>query len=262
MCVLLQVGDIVTLTGRQTPKVYLGDSGIANVLRMTVTAYSVAEDWILGDVTIKHVYASPSNNGMPWEVQYTGCCRLSNLQNNKDQEWTLTALVDLTRARASARAKVLPIISLPYQDGSVSVFLPATTPSNEEVVSWYMSKPFDVGNAGGFSASKGSMATVSLQPAFGSLWGFSNPCLLKLINEPPCNYKPNPFLASVNPVTLFRLLRTDPQHIAISMEGWVRSDTDAGGVVLSTGRDGSSKAPAECATVTDDNRGICDVSTM
>jgi hypothetical protein len=229
---------------------------------MKVTAYSAIEDWILGDVSITHTYTSPSNNGLPWQVQYTGCCRLSNLENNKDQEWTLTALVDLTRAKASARAKVLPLISLPYQDGSVSVYLPATTPSNEEVVSWYMAKPFDVGNAAAFSASKNSLATVSLQPTSANGgWGFSNQCLLKQLDVAPCSYKVTQ-LPSMSPVTFFRLLRTDTQHMALSVEGWVRSDTDAGGVVFSTGRDDSSRAPPECVGVQNEDRGMCDVSTM
>ncbi len=252
----------MTLTGRQTPKVYLGDTSIADVLRMKVTAYSVAEDWILGEVKITHRYNSPNDNGLPWEVQYTGCCRLSNLENNKDQEWTLTALVDLTRAKASARAKILPQISVPLSDFPVSVFLPATTPSNEEVVSWDMAKPFDVGNAAGFSAAKGSMVTVSLGPTFKSFWGFSNPCLIKFADGCGANGATTaPTIYSISPNVFFRLLRTDVNHMAITVEGWVRSDTDAGGVIFSTGRDDINSYP-ECTGLTGADLGMCDVSTM
>jgi len=56
---LHQVGDTITLTGRENPRFYFGDDTLLNVLRMTVTAYSSIEDWVMGEITVKHIYSRP-----------------------------------------------------------------------------------------------------------------------------------------------------------------------------------------------------------
>jgi len=252
-----QVGDTVTLTGRQTPKVYLGDATIVDVMRMKVTSYSVAEDWIMGEVYIEHTYETPSNKGVPWEVQYSGCCRLSSLQNSKDQEWMITALVDLSRAVSSPRVQMLPIVHVPFEDNAQFV-IPATSASNQEVVHWSIAKPFQVGDAAGFSGS--SSISVSLKPSFqNSSWGLSNPCILRPTSA-ECGTSWVDHRGG--PSYFDRLLRGDNLDVSLTVEGWVLSTTVEGGVVVSTGRDSTPTASGDCAGLAGADRGMCEASTL
>ncbi len=84
---MLQTGDVVTLFGREEPEFSFGDSMTSRLLKMTVsrhaphtqaaqlasaaprlltrlshqiTAYSVKEDWIMGEVRLTHQYDSPT----------------------------------------------------------------------------------------------------------------------------------------------------------------------------------------------------------
>lgn len=55
----LQVGDIITLTGREQPRFYFGDDGMMNIVKLTVTAYSELEDWVMGETKITHTFETP-----------------------------------------------------------------------------------------------------------------------------------------------------------------------------------------------------------
>mmetsp|Transcript_22747 Transcript_22747/g.61858 ORF Transcript_22747/g.61858 Transcript_22747/m.61858 type:complete len:255 (+) Transcript_22747:119-883(+) len=105
-----QTGDIVTLFGTEDPEFNFGDSVIARSLKMKVTAYSVEEDWILGEVHLNHEYSGPTNSGLSWPVQFSGCCRLAGLQNNQNSPYLLTLQINLNNAPQSPRAVILPVV--------------------------------------------------------------------------------------------------------------------------------------------------------
>jgi hypothetical protein len=133
-----QLGDQITMTGRETPQFELGDEGLITKLTMDVIAYSVSENWVMGKTVIVHKYEYPNNAGNPWLARFSGCCRFSQLRNNGDKPWELFAQVDLTQASASPRVSVLPIVSVPKEskmpdedfDGVIGpkVIVPATIP--------------------------------------------------------------------------------------------------------------------------------------
>ncbi len=113
-----QLGDKITMTGRETPEFDFGDFKVIKdsaILTMDVTAYSEREDWVMGKVVVVHKYDTPNNDGNPWLARFTGCCRYSRLLNNADNPWELTAQVDLQLAPASPRVSVLPLVSVPQE---------------------------------------------------------------------------------------------------------------------------------------------------
>mmetsp|Transcript_19246 Transcript_19246/g.53265 ORF Transcript_19246/g.53265 Transcript_19246/m.53265 type:complete len:180 (+) Transcript_19246:88-627(+) len=100
-----QEGDVITLFGREAPIFDFGDLSIVRMLKLTVTAYSVQEDWIFGEISLTHKYSSPSNNGLPWIAQLQGCCRLSTLANNQNARYLLTA--EVFSLREMIRTRIL-----------------------------------------------------------------------------------------------------------------------------------------------------------
>ena len=102
---------------------------------------------------------------------------------------------------------------------------------------WTKENPFDVGNAAAF---KSGFTSLSLEP-------FMDKNALKCCtNREACAAEYLQKNPSVSPGCLGRLLRTDyqlpgtaglpPVSPAMTIEGWVKINTAAGGVVLSTGR--------------------------
>jgi len=237
-----QVGDTITLTGRETPRFYFGDDGFTNILKMQVKAYSTIEDWVMGDIKLKHMYPGPSDGGQPWLASFRGCCRSSQLANNKNGEWVIGAQIDLTKASMSPRAKVLPVVSVPFRpaDGSLpKVKVPAADAMNRNAVEWSLAQPWDVGNAAYFSREAQSFMSVPLQADFNgdsNVPGFSDPDTAAECTRDPNS--PN----SVSPGCFYRLLRTDSTLQAMTVEGWVKIQAPAdggepGGYVMSVGED-------------------------
>ncbi len=110
-----------------------------------------------------------SDVGRPWMASFQGCCRFTLLENNKDSEWLIAAQVDLVEAKASPRAKILPVISVPFKplgSGDPRIVLPAADPTNRNAVQWTLATPWDVGNAAYFSREKESFMSIPLQPEF------------------------------------------------------------------------------------------------
>ena len=131
-----QLGDKITMTGRETPEFDFGDNNLISKLTMDVTSYSVRENFVMGKVVVQHKYDTPNNAGNPWLARFTGCCRYSRLKNNADNPWELIAQVDLQKAPASPRVSVLPVVSVPMEPDLESsqrlpkVTLPATITAN------------------------------------------------------------------------------------------------------------------------------------
>jgi len=187
------------------------------VPKMHVTAYSVNEDWVQGEYRKTYTYSNPNNNGQPWIAKFSGCCRNSNLMNNKDASFSLTALVDLSLANKSPRAHSLPVITVPINNPRM--YIPSDD-NTDTAVSWHVATPWEVGNAASFDGN--SYMSMSLAPHHDVAYG---------TNAQWCdNSAPN------NPACFFQALRTAALPAAVTLEGWVRSNREAGGYILSTGR--------------------------
>ena len=80
-----------------------------------------------------------------------GCCRLSEIKNNAELGFELTAEVDLTVAKRSPRAATLPMITVPLAGkpvGTMAVPPSAYIPSRSgHDLEWSVGTPVDVGSA-------------------------------------------------------------------------------------------------------------------
>lgn len=136
-------GDVIEINGLEWPVFQTGD-GTMSYLTLTVTAYSQAEDWFYGVTTIDHTYSTPSKLGNPWVASFTGCCRLSNLENNKDRTWNLQSHVNLLLEEYAPHVKSLPIISVPENE-NVEFHIPAANPNHEKALGWALATSTELG---------------------------------------------------------------------------------------------------------------------
>ena len=228
------IGDVIQLTGQESPQFLYGDSQLVQILSMTVTSYSLQRQWIMGEIHLEHQYSSPvSPDGTPWNAQFIGCCRLSDLQNNAGKPWVLTAELNLNLANKSPKPKILPLITIPLSNGST----PSVTVASDdfEQVEWSLGVPFDVG---------GSVHIVPISPAqssyltvdVGKLYSDSNNTSLNCVQ------------LSSSPGCLFQLLqaRPSPALMGFSVEGWVKSTSSDLSTIFST----SMASTTNCADIT------------
>ena len=221
-----KIGDHLLLFGREAPQFLYGDSQFASSLTMQVTAVSEAEDWVMGVIHLKHTYATPNNQARPWRAQYVGCCRVSDLKNNADMGFQITAEVDLTATSRSPRAATLPVITVPMVSrpapgapadappASPAAYIPSRTGSR---LHWDVGTPIDVGSAAALTSGDQSYLELPLGP----LWT-GDTCAD----------------SSTGAACLVQMLSADPLvgggAAALTVEGWVKLATRQGGYILST----------------------------
>jgi len=221
-----KIGDHLILFGKEPPQFLYGDSQFASTLTMEVTAVSNTEDWVMGVTHLTHTYSTPNNQERPWMAQLVGCCRISELANNADLGFEITAEVDLTAARSSPRAATLPVITVPLagksSTGAVAGALPiapsAYIPSRSGAnVQWGVSTPVDVGTAAALKSSSHAYLQLPLGP---------------LQSGQTCAQ------SSVGSECLVQMLSGDSSvgggGAAMTVEGWVRIGSPQGGYILST----------------------------
>jgi len=141
---LAVTGDTIQLNGKQWPVLSFGDETltVGEYLKMQVTAYSVAENWVYGTSVVRHTYATPTNNGEGWLVRFQGCCKLSEVANlnERDAPWEISSTVNLLGDSASPIIAVLPVVSLP-DTGAISFFAPAFSPLRDGGVTVQLGNP-------------------------------------------------------------------------------------------------------------------------
>ena len=220
-----KVGDRLLLFGKEPPQFLYGDSQFASTLVMEVTAVSETEDWVMGVTELKHTYATPNNKQRPWRAQLVGCCRLSEMKNNADLGFELTAEVDLTVAKRSPRAATLPMVTVPLAgkpDGNAhaaavppSAYIPSRSGNN---VAWNVGTPIDVGSAAALKSASHSYLELRLS----GLQQTGHTCDQN----------------SVGAGCFVQMLSGDPTvgggAAALTVEGWVKVASPEGGYILST----------------------------
>jgi len=103
-------GDtVMKINGKDTPIVDFGDDTHAFLQDVRIIAWSEAEDWFLGEQVYSKTYDTPNNRGQPWDVKFTGCCRIAGVGHAGDDSWELHTDVDLLKAVKSARIVSLPV---------------------------------------------------------------------------------------------------------------------------------------------------------
>lgn len=149
-------GDVIEINGLEWPVFHTAVGHASNTISYltgTVLAYSAAEDWMLLSSKIKHTYPTPTNKGKAWVSKFTGCCRLSNLKNNKDTPWSLTSTVNLLIGDESPAYRGLPTIYVQKANGktaekTVSWYMPATSSNGKKASSWRVATQTEMGGNG------------------------------------------------------------------------------------------------------------------
>jgi hypothetical protein len=133
-------GDIITESTGPT-NLNFGDGNFTPTLRFRVTAYSVSENWILGEALnpstnnagVLHTYAGAG----PYTAQVNNCCRLSSGLNNRGNAgYRLATTVYPTGTNSSPVSSIFPIVFVPRAASSGSTssfFMPAVDPNGDNV---------------------------------------------------------------------------------------------------------------------------------
>ncbi len=119
-----------------------GDGNFEEII-VTVTSVNNAEDWFYGIATLTHTYASSGS----YTAGFYSCCRISQLQNNHDGDFSVFTTVNVGKGASSPVSSVTPIIDLATNDASASFGIAATSPSG---------KPLTFSLADGNDAAYGS----------------------------------------------------------------------------------------------------------
>ena len=101
-------GGLVTGQAFQPSSFSFGDGSSAR-LSLTVTSYSITEDWIVGTQTIQHHYLSAG----PFTASDTGCCRIGNISNGAGGGWYFDTVVRPYSTNSSPTSSLPPILNVP-----------------------------------------------------------------------------------------------------------------------------------------------------
>jgi hypothetical protein len=222
-----------------------GDGGTGSI-DLQVTSVNSAEDYFIGTYTVTHTYAIGTDN---FTASYSGCCRLSTLQNNPDGNFGEQTTVNLASTNLGSPVSTLPPVVSLSTGVSVAAFnVPAIDPDGG-VLSYALSTPaeFSGGDVNSIQAnglsinsSTGEATFNTVGKAIGTLWsaGFTitDPTgsksvvdfLLKVVgtsNPPIFNYATTPLNNAV-------VYAHPGSPVSFTIEA---SDPDAGGTVLLNG---------------------------
>jgi hypothetical protein len=108
-------------------------------------AYSEQENWFLGEETFTHTFDTPNNAGHPWEIKFSGCCRMRNLLLEQgDSAWEMVAKVDLLEADMSPRIISLPVIhvrKVTTPNANVNSTFNLFTSELDQSITWSLGHP-------------------------------------------------------------------------------------------------------------------------
>ncbi|MGH2763817.1 MAG: putative Ig domain-containing protein, partial [Thermoleophilaceae bacterium] len=110
-----------------------GDGTSSDPIQYTVKAVNQGENWVLGDATVSHAYASAG----PFTASQSSCCTIGELNNHGGGTFSAQALVDFTRDDESPRTSVPPIVDV--GDSGVQAWNVPAVDSGGETRRWRLS---------------------------------------------------------------------------------------------------------------------------
>lgn len=112
------------LNAVNTPYIYFGD-GTGASLAPTLTNVNGVYTYSTG--TVRHTYAANGN----YMAYYSGCCKISNLSNNRDQNWYVRSMVNVGTGNNSPVTTVPAIVNLQTNQSAAAFNIPATDPDGD-----------------------------------------------------------------------------------------------------------------------------------
>lgn len=151
---LYNVGDVANLAS-----INFGDGSSINP-GYTVTSVNLTDDWFFAEATFTHVYVNTGN----FTVSFTGCCRISTLENNADDNYGLNTVVNVGSGNRSPVATIIPILNVPSGQPAAVAQVAATDPDGN-VLTYSLAVPADLPSQAGFVQPTG----LSVNAATGQL---------------------------------------------------------------------------------------------
>ena len=119
----ISINDLITVGGAEPPTLLFGDGSKIEIMSFYVTSFSVMEDWFRGVRRYNHTYSTPNLgwsvnpdgsivHGVPWNVTFSGCCRINTTENDPDAPFRLLATVDLEKSTGSVFLQSPGLITL------------------------------------------------------------------------------------------------------------------------------------------------------
>lgn len=138
---------------------------------LNVTSVNTTEDWFYGEYTFVKTYASVNTN---YNASFSGCCRISTLSNNSDDEYIVGTIVTVGNNNDAPVSTVPPFISLPVNTSAATYQIPATDPNGDALTfALVPNNQFGSGTVQptGLSVSSSGLITFNtVGRAIGSLW--------------------------------------------------------------------------------------------
>eukprot|EP01135_Chromosphaera_perkinsii_P001152 Nk52_evm9s159 gene=Nk52_evmTU9s159 len=154
----LDAGDSHTV---KLGKLDYGDGTFLTDIPVTLTTKSQRDNAVVAVASINHQYPSKQNNGLPWVLTLSLCCRSGDLRNNKLSESSLIAKVDMTEAEGPLMT-TLPLIHVPVEQAAVEFFIVASSSANP--LSYSLSSVKEIGSSLG-----GASQTLTIDPSTGKI---------------------------------------------------------------------------------------------
>ncbi len=136
---------------------------------ITVTSVNLVEDWFFGTFTTRITFPGPGT----YPLSYSGCCRISTLQNNRDGSYRNETVVVIGNGNNGPNSTVTPIINMQAGQAGATFQIPATDPDGDPLSFRLATSAETSANtpAPGFSVSPTGLATFNtIGKAVGQLY--------------------------------------------------------------------------------------------
>lgn len=108
-----------------------GDGSYGTIM-LTVTAINTSEDWFYGTATLTKTYTYATSSSV-YTASWASCCRISNLQNNRDGDMRLETTVMPASGNSSPVSTLPPIVNLARNLSSATFNIPYNDPDGDNV---------------------------------------------------------------------------------------------------------------------------------
>lgn len=145
----------------------------SNSIVLTATSYDAADDWFFGEFTTTVTLPNCTDS---FAFYYDGCCRISSLVNNNDDDYSAISIVTpYTSGNDAPVSSQVPIVNVPAGVAAYNFGLSGTDPDGDPL-SFRVATAAETGDGVGsshpdFSVSPGGTATFnSMGKAIGGLY--------------------------------------------------------------------------------------------
>jgi hypothetical protein len=164
-------GSGYTLGSTQIMDYLYTGNGYASVpIPLVITSINAAEGWWYGEATFQYTYPSAGN----YAAYFSSCCRISDLSNNRNQQWRNETIVNVGNGNSSPVSTIAATVNLPQGLSAAQFQIPAFDPDGD-ALSYRLATSAEMGggtNPSGLSinATTGLVSFNTVGKAIGSLW--------------------------------------------------------------------------------------------